>query len=85
MKILLGPIAIDPKRGHGYKRIGSRVCILQFITGESITVACGVKTPDRNTISFPGTPEDLKELLAKYIEANESDKRITGKREIARL
>ena len=70
MKIRLGPITIDPKRVYHFTRIGSRVCLLQFITGESITVACGVKTPDRNTISFPGTPEDLKELLAKYIQAN---------------
>ena len=70
MKIRLGPITIDPKRIHRFKRIGSRVCILQFVTGESITVVCGVKTPDHNTISFPGTPEDLQELLAKYTEAN---------------
>ena len=70
MKIRLGPTTIDPKRVHRFKRIGSRVCLLQFITGESITVVCGVKTPDHSTISFPGTPEDLKELLAKYIKAD---------------
>lgn len=69
MKIRLGHITIDPKQVNRFKRIGSRVCILQFITGESITVACGVKTPSNNTISFPGTPEDLKELLSEYIEA----------------
>lgn len=70
MKIRLGSITIDPKRVYHFKRIGSRVCLLQFITGESITVACGVKTPDNSTISFPGTPEDLQELLEEYIEAN---------------
>ena len=70
MKICFGPITIDPKRIHRFKRIGSRVCILEFITGEAITVVCGVKTPDNSTISFPGTPEDLQELLEEYIEAN---------------
>jgi len=77
MKIRLGPITIDPKHVHRLKRIGSRVCILQFITGESITVTCGVKTPDKSRISFPGTPEDLEELLVKYIEAKKSAKRRT--------
>ena len=70
MKIRLGPITIDPKRVYHFKRIGSRVCLLQFMTGESTTVVCGVKTPDNSIISFPGTPEDLKELLAKYIKAD---------------
>lgn len=69
MKIRLGRKTIDPKEVNCFKRIGSRICILEFITGESITVACGVKIPD-NTISFAGTPEDLKTLLAEYIEAN---------------
>lgn len=70
MKIRLGHITIDPKRVNHFKQIGSRVCILEFITGESITVACGVKIPDHHTISFPGTPDDLKELLGKYVEVN---------------
>ena len=68
MKIRLGPITIDPKRVYHFTRIGSKVCILQFITGESITVVCGVKTPDNSTVSFPGTPEDLKELLVEYMK-----------------
>ena len=70
MKIHFGPITIDPKRVSRFKRIGSRVCTLKFITGEFITVTCGVKTPANGTISFPGTPEDLEELLAEYIKAN---------------
>ena len=78
MKIRLGHITIDPKRVNHFKQIGSRVCILEFITGESITVACGVKTPDNNTISFSGTPEDLKELLSEYIETNKLPEKRTG-------
>ena len=70
MKICLGRETINPKEINCFKRIGSRVCILEFITGESLTVACSVKTPDNNTVSFPGTPEDLKALVAEYIEAN---------------
>lgn len=66
MKIHLDPTTIDPKRVRRFKRIGSRVCILQFITGESITVVCGVKPPDNNIISFLGTPEDLEELVARW-------------------
>ena len=78
MKIRLGPIKIDPERVNRFKQIASRVCILGFITGESITVTCGVKTPASSTISFPGTPEDLKKLLAEYIKANKLTKRITN-------
>ena len=74
MKIRLGRKTIDPEEVSHCKQIGSRVCILEFVTGESITVACGVKIPD-NTISFAGTPEDLKALLAEYIEANKSTNR----------
>ena len=70
MKIRLGSIIIDPKCIHRFKRIGSRVGILEFITGESITVICGVKTSDKSTISFPGTPKDLQEVLVKYTEAD---------------
>lgn len=69
MKIRLGRKTIDPEKVNHFKPIGPRVCILEFITGESITVACSVKIPN-NTISFAGTPEDLKTLLAEYIEAN---------------
>lgn len=72
MKICLGRRTIDPKQISQFKRIGSRVCILEFITGESITVVCGVKTPDNNTVSFPGTAEDLQELLAEYTKTNEN-------------
>ena len=73
MKIRLGRKTIDPEEVNHFKQIGSRVCILEFVTGESITVVCGVKIPD-NTISFAGTPEALKALLAEYIEANKSTK-----------
>ena len=79
MKIRLGRKTIDPEEVKHFRHIGPRVCLLEFITGESITVACGVKTPD-NTISFAGTPEDLKALLAEYIEANKSTKRKPTKR-----
>ncbi len=78
MKICLGPIKIDSERVNRFKQIASRVCILGFITGESITVTCGVKTPANSTISFPGTPEDLKALLAEYIKANRQTKRRTN-------
>ena len=69
-KIRLGSQSIDPSRVSGIKRIGSRVCILKFITGESITVTCGVKVPDSMSITFSGTPEHLKALLSGYIQAN---------------
>ena len=77
MKIRLGRKIINSKEVNCFKRIGSRVCILGFINGESLTVACSVKTPDNNTVSFPGTPEDLKALVAEYIEANKSTNRKT--------
>lgn len=70
LKMRLGGKTIDPSRVRSIKRVGSRVCIVKFITGESITVTCGVKVPDSMRISFPGTPECLKALLSGYIRAN---------------
>ena len=70
LKIRLGGKTIDPSRVSSTKRVGSRVCILKFVTGESMTVTCGVKVPDAMRISFPRTPEELKALLSVYTEAN---------------
>ena len=70
LKIRLGGKTIDPRRVSSIKRVGSRVCILKFVTGESITVTCGVEVFDTMRISFPGTPEQLKALLSVYTEAN---------------
>lgn len=79
MRIRLGRKTIDPEEVNHFKQIGSRICILEFVTGESISVTCGVKIPN-NTISFSGTPEDLKAFLAEYIEANKSTNRKPTKR-----
>ena len=70
LKVRLGGKTIDPRRVSSIKRVGSRVCILKFVTGESITVTCGVEVPDAMRISFPGTPEQLKALLSVYTQAN---------------
>ena len=72
LKIRLGGKTIDPTRVRYCKRIGSRLCLVGFVTGETITVTCGLQTPDTMKISFAGTPEDLKALLAEYTEANVS-------------
>ena len=73
LKLRLGSKTIDPRRVSSIKRVGSRVCIVKFVTGESITVTCGVKVLDAMRISFPGTPEQLKALLSSYIDANRQD------------
>lgn len=70
LKIQLGGKTIDPRRVSSIKRVGSRVCNVKFVTGESITVTCGVEVPDSMRISFLGTPEQLKALLSVYIQAN---------------
>lgn len=70
LKIRLGGKTIDPTRVRYCKQIGSRICKIGFITGETITVTCGVQTPDTMRISFVGTPEDLKALLATYTKVN---------------
>lgn len=70
LKIRLGGKTIDPRRVRSIRRVGSRVCNVKFVTGESITVTCGVEVPDAIRISFPGTPEQLKALLSVYIQAN---------------
>ena len=70
LKIRLGGKTIDPRRVSSIKRVGSRVCNVKFVTGESITVTCGIEVPDAMRISFPGTPEQLKSLLSVYTEAD---------------
>ena len=70
LKIRLGGKTIDPRRVSNIKRVGSRVCKVKFVTGESITVTCGVEVPDTMRISFLGTPEQLKALLSVYIRTN---------------
>lgn len=69
-KIRLGSKTIDPRRVSRIKRVGSRICNVKFVTGESISVLCGVEVPDPMRISFLGTPEQLKALLSVYIQAN---------------
>ena len=71
LKIQLGGKTIDPSRVSNIKRVGSRVCNVKFVTGESITVVCGVEVPDSMRISFSGTPEQLKALLSVYIQENQ--------------
>ena len=73
-KIRLGGKTIDPSRVHRIKRVGSRVCNVKFVTGESITVTCGIEGPDSMRISFPGTPEQLKALLSVYTQANRRER-----------
>ena len=70
LKMRLGGKIIDPNRVISIERVGSRVCNIKFVTGESITVTCGVEVPDPMRISFPGTPEQLESLLSVYIYAN---------------
>ena len=69
LKIRLGGKTIDPRRVSSIKRVGSKVCNIKFVTGESITVTCGVEVPDPMRISFPGTPEQLKALLSVYMRS----------------
>lgn len=72
MKFKLGSKTIDTRRVRSLRRVGSRVCILKFVTGESITVMCGVEFPDNMWISYPGPPEDLKALLSIYLTPDKS-------------
>lgn len=74
LKIRIGGKTVDPSRVSSIRRVGSRVCIVKFITGESITVTCGVEVPDPMRISFPGTPERLKALLSVNISANKQER-----------
>ena len=68
LKIRLGGKTIDPIRVSYCKQIGSRICVVGFVTGETIKVTCGIQTPDTMRISFAGTPEELKALLAEYTQ-----------------
>lgn len=62
MKIILGSIEIDSERVSYTRRIGSRICKIGFVTGNSILVTCGVDSKDGN-ISFKGTVDELKQLI----------------------
>lgn len=70
LKMRLSGKSIDPSRVSDIKRVGLRVCNVKFITGEWITITCGVQVPDPMRISFPATPERLEALLSVYIQAN---------------
>ena len=71
LKMQLGGKTVDPSRVIGIERVGSRVCNVKFVTGESITVTCRVEVPDPMRISFPGTPEELETVLSVYIHTNQ--------------
>ena len=70
MKLKLGSKTIDLRRVRSIKRIGARVCILKFVTGESLTV----EFPDNMSISYPGAPEDLRVLLSIYLTPDKAAK-----------
>lgn len=59
MKMQLGGKTIKLNRVHEAKRVGVRGCLIQFITGESIRVTCGVKAPDGMSITYEGSADDL--------------------------
>lgn len=69
MKMQLGGKVIKLNRVHKAKRIGARGCIIEFHTGESIRVVCGVEVPDGMAISYKGSADDL----IAFINSNKGD------------
>ena len=67
MKIKLGDKEINPKRVRKVSRVGSRIAHIQFKTGESIKVVCGVCSQETGFVSYSGSYEQLKEFIDKHI------------------
>ena len=68
MKICLGSKPILLSRVHRVRRVGQRIAQIDFKTGESIQVKCGVHSPDGLTISYHGTFEELEALIDEFNE-----------------
>ncbi|RKU24680.1 hypothetical protein C6503_00190 [Candidatus Poribacteria bacterium] len=66
MKLQLGGKQIQLSRVQRVCRVGQYVAQIDFKTGESIHVKCGVHFPDGMTISYHGTFEELKALIDKF-------------------
>ena len=66
MKLQLGSKQIQLSRVQRVRRVGQYVAQIDFKTGESIHVKCGVHCPDGMTISYHGTFEELKALIDKF-------------------
>ncbi len=66
MKFQLGSKQIQLSRVHRVRRVGQYIAQIDFKTGESIHVKCGVHSPDSVAISYHGTFEELKALIDKF-------------------
>ena len=66
MKLQLGGKQIELSRVHRVRRVRQYIAQIDFKTGESIRVKCGVHFPDRMIISYHGTFEELKALIDKF-------------------
>ena len=66
MKLQLGGKQIHLSRVQRVRRIGQYIAQIDFKTGESIHVKCGVRFPNSMAISYHGTFEELKALIDKF-------------------
>ena len=66
MKLQLGGKQIELGRVHRVRRVQQYIAQIDFKTGESIRVRCGVHFPDGMIISYHGTFEELKALIDKF-------------------
>ena len=66
MKVQLGSKEIQLSRVQRVRRVGQYIAQIDFKTGESIHVKCGVHCSDGMTISYHGTFEELKALVDRF-------------------
>lgn len=66
MKLQLGGKQIQLSRVYRVRRVGQCTARIDFKTGESIHVRCGVPFSDGMTISYHNTFEELKALIDKF-------------------
>ena len=63
MKLRLGSKVIQLCEVQRVRRVGRRTAQIQFFSGKSIKVTCGMNFPDGGIICFPGSLEDLIGLI----------------------
>lgn len=63
MTLKLGPKEIKLSRVHKVSRAGHHRAQIHFKTGESIIVVCGVSVPDQMRYTYPGTYQQLAEVI----------------------
>ena len=67
MKLQLGDKTIDPSEVRQVRRIGNHIVRLELQTSETLSVICGVRSPNGdNLIAYDGSIDELKACIERH-------------------